>query len=242
MPLGDKRERGRIHKAWSHTWRWSLVAFSVLFVVLFVVTLPSRNSPIGGLDLKEPIGVFTGYKLSRIRENPAQCRQMIADSNLKAARVPDETGDLCRLTNGVKMNIGYYAYAVPVTLSCPAAAALYVWEREVVAAAAAKHLSAAVVEIVPAGAYSCRRRYGRATGPISEHAFGNAIDVSGFRLANGELIQIKTAWKAGGEVQKFVRAVRDGGCGVFQEVLSPDYNAEHHDHLHLDMGRYKLCR
>jgi hypothetical protein len=218
------------------------VGFSLLFVILFVVTQPPRNSPLGKLDLEEPVGLFTSLKLSRIRENPAQCRQVIAGSHLQATHVPDETGDLCRLTNAVKLDLGYFDYSAPVTVSCPAAAALYIWEREVVAASAARHLPAAVVEIVPAGSYSCRRRYGKATGPISEHAFGNAVDVAGFKLANGDTVTVKNAWKAGGDVQAFVHEVRDGACGVFQAVLSPDYNAAHHDHLHLDMGKYKLCR
>jgi hypothetical protein len=36
--------------------------------------------------------------------------------------------------------------------------------------------------------------------------------------------------------------VRDGACLFFDGVLSPDYNAAHRDHLHLDRGRYRYCR
>ena len=41
---------------------------------------------------------------------------------------------------------------------------------------------------------------------------------------------------------EFLREVRDGACGYFNVVLSPDYNADHHDHLHVDMGWYRTCR
>jgi hypothetical protein len=241
MSFGDKKQRGKLHTAWSHTWRAGLLIFCALFVLLFVVTLPPRNSPLGKLDLEEPVGVFTGVKLSRVRENPALCREVIDSSRLKVDRKADERGGLCNLVNGVSMDVAYFPYSTPATVSCPTAAAVYIWEREVVAAAAAKYLPAAVTRIEVVGSYSCRRRYGREVGPISEHASGNAIDISGFRLANGETVAVKTAWKGGGANQQFIHAVRDGACGVFQTVLSPDYNAAHHDHLHLDMGASKIC-
>jgi hypothetical protein len=241
MSFGDKKQRGKLHTVWSHTWRAGLLIFCVLFVALFMVTLPPRNSPLGELDLDEPVGVFTNLKLSRVRDDPALCRQVIDSSRLKVARVPNEKGGLCNLVNGVSMDVAYFPYSTPATVSCPTAAAVYIWEREVVAAAAAKYLPSAVTRIEVAGSYSCRRRYGREVGPVSEHASGNAIDISGFRLANGELVLVKTAWKGGGANQQFIHAVRDGACGVFQAVLSPDYNAAHHDHLHLDMGASKIC-
>ena len=40
--------------------------------------------------------------------------------------------------------------------------------------------------------------------------------------------------------------LRDGACGLFATVLSPDYNAAHRDHFHLDQaarGRFGgVCR
>ena len=35
---------------------------------------------------------------------------------------------------------------------------------------------------------------------------------------------------------------QDSVGGVFDAVLSPDYNAAHHDHLHLDRGPFRMCR
>ena len=98
------------------------------------------------------------------------------------------------------------------------------------------------VEIEMFGAYSCRRMYGAKEGKISEHATGNAIDVSGFKLANGKEILVDKQWRANSPESDFLHEVRDRGCTVFQTVLSPDYNAAHHNHLHFDMGAYKVCR
>jgi hypothetical protein len=41
--------------------------------------------------------------------------------------------------------------------------------------------------------------------------------------------------------------VRDGACRLFATTLSPDYNAAHADHLHLDQanrgaGGWRACR
>ena len=43
-------------------------------------------------------------------------------------------------------------------------------------------------------------------------------------------------WPAGGPKAAFLRDVRDGACGLFATVLSPDYNAAHADHLHFDQA------
>ncbi len=93
------------------------------------------------------------------------------------------------------------------------------------------------------GTYACRNINHRETGRRSEHATANAIDLSGFVLADGQQISLQDDW-TGKDPRRaaFLRAVRDGACGFFDVVLSPDYNEAHRDHLHLDMGRYRACR
>ena len=39
-----------------------------------------------------------------------------------------------------------------------------------------------------------------------------------------------------------LRAVRTGACDYFGAVLSPDYNAVHYDHLHLEATDTRFCR
>jgi hypothetical protein len=43
-------------------------------------------------------------------------------------------------------------------------------------------------------------------------------------------------WRGEGPEARFLREVRDGACGLFATVLSPDYNAAHRDHLHFDQA------
>jgi hypothetical protein len=133
------------------------------------------------------------------------------------------------------------AYGGPVRVSCPLAAALYVWEREVVQPAARELLGSEVTQIDHFGTFSCRRVYGREDGAYSQHAMANAIDVAGFRLADGRRITVVGDFRDDGAKGAFLRRVRDGSCDLMRGVLSPDYNAAHRDHLHLDMGPYGIC-
>ena len=108
--------------------------------------------------------------------------------------------------------------------------------------AAIDTLGQAVVGIDHYGSYACRRIYGQEEGEVSEHASANAFDVAGFRLADGSTVSVERDWADPGPKGAFLRQVRDGGCRVFITVLSPDYNAAHANHFHLDMGGWPLCK
>ena len=118
------------------------------------------------------------------------------------------------------------------------------WEREAVAPLAEEIFGSEIQRIEHLGAYSCRRLYGRDSGPWSEHATANAIDIAGFVLADGTRISVLNDWSGEGYKAQFLRRVRDDACNSFSTVLSPDYNAAHADHFHLDMSpRWRsVCR
>jgi hypothetical protein len=86
------------------------------------------------------------------------------------------------------------------------------------------------------GSYSCRNVAG--SGRLSAHATARAIDVSAFVLADGRRITVRQDWSGGSPAQQhFLRIVHDSACKRFGTVLSPDYNAAHTDHFHLEAGR-----
>jgi hypothetical protein len=119
------------------------------------------------------------------------------------------------------------------------------WLERAVRPAAEEHLGSPLARIEHLGAYSCRRLYGRAEGRWSEHASGNAIDIAGFVLEDGRRISVVGDWNGDPTRAAFLRRVRDEGCKVFGTVLSPDYNAAHRDHMHLDQqdrGFGGVCR
>ena len=77
---------------------------------------------------------------------------------------------------------------------------------------------------------------------MSQHATANAIDISGFDMADGTKIRLRNDWNGAADKAAFLRDVRNSACSWFGLVLSPDYNAAHHDHFHLDQGRWGRCR
>jgi len=80
-------------------------------------------------------------------------------------------------------------------------------------------------------------------GQWSEHAFANAWDITGFELEDGRMISVLKDWNGNDKTrQKFLRGARDKACKIFRVTLSPDYNAAHRDHFHVDMGPSSACR
>lgn len=92
--------------------------------------------------------------------------------------------------------------------------------------------------------YACRNRNAAASGRLSEHAFGRAIDIAGIGLKDGREITVLTGWntKRDGET---LRRMWQAACGPFGTVLGPNANRFHRDHFHFDTARYRsgsYCR
>jgi hypothetical protein len=78
---------------------------------------------------------------------------------------------------------------------------------------------------------------GNPNAHISEHAFGNALDIAGFTLADGRRISVKDGWHGLPEEQGFLRDVQGAACQQFNTVLAPGSNQYHYDHIHVDLMR-----
>jgi hypothetical protein len=123
------------------------------------------------------------------------------------------------------------------TLACPLVSALDRWVAEGVQPAAQKWFGSQVATIKQISAYSCRGMVGAGTSHVSEHAFGNALDVAGFVLADGRKIMVQYGWHGTPEEQGFLHDVQISACEMFTTVLAPGYNAEHYNHFHVDLMR-----
>ena len=99
-----------------------------------------------------------------------------------------------------------------------------------------------VVEIKQISAYSCRGMNGQVGAQISEHAFGNALDIAAFVLADGHRITVKGGWQGSPEEQGFLRDVQASACDQFTTVLAPGSNQFHYDHIHVDLMRRRAAR
>jgi hypothetical protein len=128
------------------------------------------------------------------------------------------------------------------TLACPLVSALDRWVSEGVQPAAMRWFGAQVAEIKQISAYSCRSMVGAGNSHISEHAFGNALDIAEFILADGRKITVQDGWHGTPEEQGFLHDVQLFACDTFSTVLSPGYNAEHYNHIHVDLMRRESGR
>jgi hypothetical protein len=216
--------------------RRALVTLVVLVAAIFgwqwLQSHPQHN-PWAPLDLRDPPGWATARKLAALRVDVTECRAVLARSNVAFAALPAAGEGACARPD--RTQLGDYPLA-PNTpaVTCPVAAALELWRRESVAPAARAILGSDLARIEHLGAFSCRRMYGGADGPWSEHATANAIDIAAFVLEDGRRISVLKDWDGTDEAAAFLRTVRNGACGSFTTVLSPDYNAAHADHFHLD--------
>src|SRR5262249_1039992 len=87
----------------------------------------------------------------------------------------------------------------------------------------------------------CRGMNGNSRASISEHAFGNALDIASFTLADGRKISVKNGWHGLPEEQGFLRDVQGAACDQFATVLAPGSNVYHYDHIHVDLMRRRDC-
>jgi hypothetical protein len=194
-----------------------------------------QHNPWAPLDLRDPPGWATRHKLAALRTDPAECRAVLTRSGVSFAALPAAGEGECRRADRTVLGDAPLAPASPPT-TCAVAAAFDLWLRNGVQPAAGQIFGARVERVEHLGAYSCRRLYGRDSGAWSEHSTGNALDVAAFVLADGRRISVANDWAGEGSDAEFLRRVRNAACDVFGTVLSPDYNAAHADHFHLDQA------
>lgn len=123
------------------------------------------------------------------------------------------------------------------TLACPIIPSIDVWLARTVQPAAELYFGQRVVDL-RAGSYNCRPRNHRSGAKMSEHGYGNALDVMAFRLADGREVTVKGGWRGAQPEQDFLREVFVGACSYFTTVLGPGSDMFHYDHFHLDLARH----
>jgi hypothetical protein len=203
-----------------------------------------EHNPWAPLNLNDPPGWATARKIASLRDNAPTCRAVLARSGVAFTALPPTSDGTCARPDRTVLDKLSLSPARPAT-TCAVAAGLELWMRRSVQPAARDLLGSKVVRIEHLGAYSCRRIYGRSHGAWSEHSTGNAIDIAAFVLDDGRRITVVGDWRKAGGSSAFLHRVRDDACVVFGTVLSPDYNAAHRDHLHLDQaarGFGSVCR
>ncbi|WP_417620539.1 extensin family protein [Parasphingorhabdus sp.] len=187
---------------------------------------PSSSAGLGAFDPSPSARqCFSDLGKANIRFSPLPNRQFSGGcSQIDSIKLLDVGADVT--------NLG------PV--KCELAGKFAAWTEFAVKRAARKYLGSDLKRIETMGSYSCRNIAG--SGKLSQHAHANAIDVSAFVLTDGRRITVENNWKSGRSEMQFLSAIHDSACKRFGTVLSPNYNAAHRDHFHLDMSGNGYCR
>ncbi len=212
------------------------VARNFLFLGFLSLALSACGIP----DSKRPTG-----GASPIDPSPTarQCFGELRNAGVRFSPLPNQnfSGGCSQIDAITMLDVGRSTEVSNLgPVRCELANKFAAWTEYAVRRAARQYLGSELVRIETMGSYSCRRIAG--SGRLSEHGRANAIDVSGFVLANGRRITVTNGWRGDAREREFLRAIHKSACRRFGTVLSPDFNADHHDHFHFDMGGNGYCR
>lgn len=162
------------------------------------------------------------------------------DDDITIARAINDHG-VCGLEQPLIVTAlldGTLSFNGRATIGCPMALTMEAWITNAVQPAAVAWFGQPISGIRQLGGYNCRNAMNDPANELSEHAFGNAIDVSGFVLADGREIMVLNDWSGGTrEERMFLRDVAYTACQYFKTTLGPGY-PQHDNHLHLDLAHH----
>ena len=166
------------------------------------------------------------------------------DSDILGIELQDIENGSCGIVDPVKI---YFVSGVELrrgaTLNCKTAQAFKSWV-DTAAQPSAEDMDSFIVRFRVASHYACRTRNSQPGARLSEHAKGNAIDIGGFTLANGDVVNVETDWRQG-EYSDMLQTMYGKACGTFGTTLGPEADVHHQDHLHFDTADYRsgaYCR
>jgi len=164
------------------------------------------------------------------------CRARLKDLGVtfrERPRLSDKSG--CSVPWPIEVtNLGSDVELAPAgTFNCAVIERSAKFMRDVVVPQSQKLLGAPVRVLRHASAYVCRPRNG--TSKLSEHAFGNALDIDSFILADNRVLGVGRVDKP--QDAKFMLDVRLAACGPYTTVLGPGSNADHATHFHFDLAK-----
>ena len=175
-------------------------------------------------------------------ENACFARGQVSLSNSIVSAPPIDGPGICGMTRPLKVSAladGAVAVDKVLTIDCPMIPALEAWLRDVVQPDAEARFGQKVATLNVFGAYSCRSVDNIGGARLSEHAFGNAVDVAGFTLADRRAIAFVRDWRnAGSQESAFLHEVHAGACRYFTTVLGPGADVFHYNHIHLDLANH----
>ena len=220
----------------------------------------------GAAERGDDTPASAGWNASQVEKAKAACAKLLKGLSVTYEPLkPVGKSKGCGIAAPIKVSSIGKAHPVQIkpaaTLNCKLTAALVKWVDRHLQPQAKAAFKEPVKRIRNASSYVCRRRNNSPNGKLSEHALGNALDISSFTFKSGKTVTVKAGWRRQGNGtvadgiakaiispatpgSKFLRGAHKGACKEFSTILGPDANASHHDHFHFDLGRggrYLIC-
>jgi hypothetical protein len=150
-----------------------------------------------------------------------------------AERLGTHGQGICTVTEAYRVHsIEGIALSQPAIMNCATANALRQWVKSVLLPNAKNTERQGVASLNIAASYACRARNGRRGAKLSEHGFGNAVDVSAITLSDGRTLSVRDDYYR----SAMLKSVRKASCSIFSTVLGPGSDRAHHDHFHFDLA------
>lgn len=247
MPDDDKQPKGR-----SGYFRAAFLFVFSLATILGSAAVFHPESPVPNgwrphtaLQISDQVTPLTGWKLRNAARDPQMCLEAIGQAVSFAPATLEATGDPnCGITTPITVSRVGAARLAPLLSDCGTILRLAMWEHHGLQPLALDTFGSAITEISHIGSYNCRRmRTSRGvSNRYSTHATAAAIDIAGFRLADGRRLSLMADWDGEDTGAAFLRRVQRTSCDWFGLSLGPDYNALHADHFHLQSRGWGGCR
>jgi hypothetical protein len=201
---------------------------------------PPEPLPDGHLGV-QPEG---GARISASSVDECITRLSALGVKAQAATIPIANNDSCVVVMPIRIEhvTGRYGLGNTIHLpdqpliDCRLAEPLARWLGEVVAPVFAANFSSQLKAVRTGPGYDCRNRNHEATGKLSAHASGVALDISGFELTDGKTVSVGSGNDP--VADKVLRTIRTAGCGWFTTILGPGSDVAHANHLHFDIQQH----
>jgi hypothetical protein len=189
------------------------IAFMLVPTIVILLSaqfIPTRNWLILGYNTVRPLTLDGGGP---------KCIEQLGQTQTKFRAMGDLKDGPCIIKDAVRVSaFSETAINSPLTLSCKTAVKVDEWLKQI-SAKSIKHI----------GAYNCRSL--RTSLVLSEHGFGNALDVVEIDNAS-----VRNDWRRIGQNGSVLSNAYQKACEIFDNVIGPNDNAAHKNHFHLDTG------
>lgn len=213
------------------------------------VPVPRAKPPQSAMQSPAPAVKFSNLDEDR-PDHAIKCKAALNAAGAAYNWVGVATEGSCSIADAVELlsvdtGVDRIEFQQKPVMACDFAALLGRWTGEIAGPVIAAYTGQQLGAVVTGPGIVCRNRVGGANTKISEHAKGNAIDVTAFRLSGKRSVRI--GGELSGSEKQALTALRTSACGYFTTVLGPGANSAHNHHFHFDFAKrgksynYRIC-